>query len=344
MPKSDDKPPDVFGIGTLGAAAMNMGSSIVMNNINNAEASRREEIARQENYMYNEKAANAADARTRALYNDLYSPQAQMQQIKDAGLSPSVFYGSAGGISGQTGAQGAGAAGVSPTPYGMPNLDYALIAKALSEAKLNEAKADTERGDNERGQAEISKLYQDTATKLSEQNLNEAKTAVEESQECLNELDAELKSETFWTNVAHVEAEVQNLNALTNDINNAAALKATEYQFNQEIFDERIKQFKKQGIKQAYEILGIKASNKKIDAEINAITETIAQNWQKIDIKERDVESIMNDRNLRRHLKNVELTLMREKIDLEHADRRVQMLLSYIANLVSTAGMAAMAF
>ena len=57
--------------------------------------------------------ADSADARTRALYSDLYSPEAKVKQLKEAGLSVGLMYGQggAGGTSSTAGAQGQGAGG-----------------------------------------------------------------------------------------------------------------------------------------------------------------------------------------------------------------------------------------
>lgn len=50
-------------------------------------------INRRLNYKYNEMAAENADKRTRALYNDIYSPKALLGQYAEAGLSPSLMFG-----------------------------------------------------------------------------------------------------------------------------------------------------------------------------------------------------------------------------------------------------------
>lgn len=105
----------------LAGAAINAGSNFGASVFNNEEAYWREQEARKENYEYSERAAWNADTRTRRLYNDLYSPQAQMEQIKAAGLSPSLFYGDAGGVSGQAGAQGTGAAELIKCVWCKPN-------------------------------------------------------------------------------------------------------------------------------------------------------------------------------------------------------------------------------
>lgn len=140
--------------GAVGAAANIFGTLY-----NNWQAGKRERDARRENYLYNEMAAEAADARTRALYNDLYSANAQLQQIKDAGLSPSVFYGDGGGISGQSGAQGAGPNGVSPNVYGLDPLAAAQIA--LTMAQTNKTKAETKNIDVDTDRQEIAKQLEE---------------------------------------------------------------------------------------------------------------------------------------------------------------------------------------
>lgn len=171
----------------------NMGTAEGFNIMNtmysNMLAKEREEQARKENYYYNEKAANMADERTRALYGDLYSPAAQLQQIKDAGLSPSLFYGDGGGIAGQTGAQGAGASGVMGQSFGVPPLEYAQLMKLDAETdqikaqtrKTNEETA-TEAGTNERGAAEIEQIVAKTKNTYLQNVFQEYENALSEVQ------------------------------------------------------------------------------------------------------------------------------------------------------------------
>ena len=121
---------------------------------NNRLAQGREDHARAENAKYNELAAENADRRTRSLYNDLYSPQAQLQQIKNAGLSPSVFFGSgAVGQSGQAGAQGNGAGNISPNVFGIDVEKAASID--LMKAQADNLNADTRLKDTNNRRQEI---------------------------------------------------------------------------------------------------------------------------------------------------------------------------------------------
>ena len=141
------------------------------------------------NYMYNEMAANNADERTRAQFNDLYSPEARVQQLKNAGLSVGLMYG-AGGTIGQgqaQGAQGAGAAG----QQGKANSAMASslgIAQILSNIRVNESIANKNNTEAEsiRGQ-EGTTGWALIQQRLSEAGLNETKSAVEAAKQKLLE-------------------------------------------------------------------------------------------------------------------------------------------------------------
>lgn len=110
-------------------------AGMAQNAYNNEAAGRRAEEDRQRNHFYGEMAAEAADARTRALYNDFYSPEALMRQYKAAGLSPSMMFGGTPGQGGMSGAQGTGSAGLQ-TPY-MPvsMLEAAQIANITAQTQ-----------------------------------------------------------------------------------------------------------------------------------------------------------------------------------------------------------------
>ena len=125
----------------LGNSLLQTGTNILTSVINNKLAEKREKAAREDNYLYGEAAADAADKRTRELYSDLYSPQAQMQQIKEAGLSPSIY--ASGGIAGKSGvggAMGTGATGVNPTTFGANPVDLSQVQ--LNSAMANKANAE----------------------------------------------------------------------------------------------------------------------------------------------------------------------------------------------------------
>lgn len=119
-------------------------------------------------HSYNEAGANAADQRTRALYNDLQSPQAMVEQLKAAGLNPALMYSNmSGGAGGSVphGAQGQGsglpgAGGASGNPYFPIDIASAMAQTKLAEAEANKAEAQAQeiRGETPKAQAEIDKL------------------------------------------------------------------------------------------------------------------------------------------------------------------------------------------
>lgn len=74
-----------FGV-NAGTSALSAGFGILSSYLSNKWARENADHDREENYKYNELAAGNADARTRTLFNDLYSPQAQIQQLKEAGF------------------------------------------------------------------------------------------------------------------------------------------------------------------------------------------------------------------------------------------------------------------
>lgn len=147
-----------------GEAAFGAGLGIVSSYISNELAREREAEARADNYKYGELAAQNADARMRALYEDYQSPMALLQQYKAAGLSPSLMFGqgAAGGGGMTQGAQGTGAAGISPTTYGAQLLEGTQIALMQAQARKTNAEADTIEGKNARGEAEIKEIVEKT--------------------------------------------------------------------------------------------------------------------------------------------------------------------------------------
>lgn len=239
-----------MGNDLLGSAINGVGNFLT-SMYNNKQAEKREAAARAENYKFGEMAADAADARSRALYNDLYSISAQMQQAKDAGLSPSVYAsGGLNSISGH-GAQGTGASGVNPTVYGVNPIDISQIRLNNAQArKLNADATVQEETGIEKANAEIKKLYADTLSSEASttfinsqtewQNLmNEFKeeswtydmqtvkgNAQKVVDECTKlqveidqaENDLQLSYQTFWTKVAQEE---KTLELITNQVLNA---------------------------------------------------------------------------------------------------------------------------
>ena len=104
----------------------------LINNLNN-------ELQMERTFGFNERAAKNADARTRALFTDLYSPEAKIQQLKDAGLSVGMRYGQ-GGVSGTSSTQGAQGAGAGNQQAAQVDLSKQLeLGMMTAQIKAREA-------------------------------------------------------------------------------------------------------------------------------------------------------------------------------------------------------------
>lgn len=174
-----------------GLYGFGIASEIAMKAADNYLGQSREQYAREQNYALNEKAAQNADARTRALYKDLYSPSAQIKQLKDAGLSPSLMYGGgAEGVAGHAGAEGAGVSGISPTIFGMTPLEAAQVDLTREQADKVKEETKTEKGENVRGQLELLNMLTDLDNKQAE---TAYKNSLTEGQNILNYINENSK-------------------------------------------------------------------------------------------------------------------------------------------------------
>lgn len=153
------------------------------------------------NYYLNEKAAKNADKRQRQQFHDLYSIQAQLKQIKDAGLSPSLMYGGVPSQGGASAPQGGTRGGGS---YTTP-LDTAImtdIENTKADTELKNAEAANLKKDTEKKQQEITNL-------VTENGYRTVATRLVVAQADLAECDADLAWETFMAKLqsAYSEAE-----------------------------------------------------------------------------------------------------------------------------------------
>ena len=123
------------------AAGMAMDATgSLINNLNN-------ELQMERTFGFNERAAKKADARTRALFTDLYSPEAKVKQLKKAGLSVGMMYGQ-GGVSGTSSTQGAQGAGAGNQQAAQVNLSKQLeLGLMNSQIKALEAGANKDNAD-----------------------------------------------------------------------------------------------------------------------------------------------------------------------------------------------------
>lgn len=154
-------------------AAITAGTQTVNGIINQAFA----EHNRKRNYYWNEKAADSADARQRAQYKDLYSPQAMLDQYAAAGLSPSMMM--SGGQS-AVGGTPQGAQGGISGPY--PTADL-LNPNTIADVALKKA--------------QIRNLDEDTTTKELENEIKNLQNSKYKSEWDFMQL---FNNKAFWKN------------------------------------------------------------------------------------------------------------------------------------------------
>ena len=81
-----------MGAGAI-ATIIGTAGSILQNKIQNEQSKENIEHAAAVNYAYGERSADNAQAGTKALYSELFSPEAKVKQLKEAGLSVGMMYG-----------------------------------------------------------------------------------------------------------------------------------------------------------------------------------------------------------------------------------------------------------
>lgn len=300
-------------LGTL----LGIGGNLIGGAINNVWGLNMQNQARQENYEYGEQAAQNADQRTRALYKDIYSPQALMKQYKEAGLSPSLMFGGTPGQGGTSGAMGTGANGPGNTYMPMSILEGAQVAKTLAETKNVEADTKNKETQNENIQA-------DTAQKWANAGLTKVSTALTEEQVKTQQWQNYITSETsrFTIGQAAAMAEEAAYSAISASFSiiNAQVKAEVAEATKQAQIDQAIANVEWTNTKTLLENSNIQLNKQKI-AESAAIIdkwrEEVAQGWKKLEI---DIYNSSTDRAKWRTVDNFMSTqehLLRKRLNWE---------------------------
>lgn len=273
------------------AAAIGLAGTIASGMINNAMSYGMTSNARWQNYNYGERAAANADARTRALYNDLQSPKALLQQYQEAGLSPSLMFSGGGGQGAQpsAGAQGSGAAGITPQSYGVDLGQVAMQSAQIDLMKADANKANAE-ADNIRNyggseaEARIADLLASAGVKDAERQMIIVQTRIAEA----TEADT-IEQMSYTTKALYKQVE-----SLTYAVMSAKA----QAEVDQATVDERIK-----AVKLNNSVLEATADNilsktklqdeqrELVKAQVIATANEIAQKWYSLSLEKSRTQS-----------------------------------------------------
>lgn len=210
---------DWTGIGESAVTGVIGGlTDAIFGGIRNRRAYKQAQKMQALNYQYGEMQADSADTRTRALYQDLYSPEAKVTQLEQAGLNPALMYSGAGagGQQSTAGAQGGSVNVGAPNVEKLGVMEGALMA---SEIKLNQAKAK---------EAEASAGEKDSMVKVNEQLKNHYENSANKLNNESNLLMQQFETEKQRTEFEKAQAEIakmqETLTSETYDSNRQAII------------------------------------------------------------------------------------------------------------------------
>lgn len=285
---------------STGNNVLNLGFNALYNRIAHQNAEEFAERARKRNYHYSEMAADAADKRQRAQFDDMYSIGAQMRQLKENKLSPSMLMGGGmPGTQGATGAQGNGATGIMGNPLGgFDPVSSAEVELMQAQAANLREKTKTESGENERGKGEISNLFAEGEKLLAEKgNLEfssdflKAKTTWQSIENRFAEPFAEMKLSLF-------DADLQQIIATTNKITQEAKgqeLSNKLFEDNFYTYEKQLKANLQKTLAEGSMLIARRNESVKnlqlMDAQIEQISQNIMQGWRELEIKDADQQA-----------------------------------------------------
>lgn len=308
--------------------------------------------ARKENHYYNEISADNADKRTRQLYKDFYSPEAQLKQIKEAGLSPSIMYGQQGGNIGQATPSGKQGQGVNVAP---PTANFnEMMTNAIQLAQIKNLNEET------RGKEIENDIKEETGLVKAQ---NEIKKIISET----NLLNADEKGKQLQNDFDELRNQIQNSYGLINAyyesqklLNESSKIfyeaKSAGYQaeYDEKTLNDRINIISQEyaNLMVDYKIKDLmvelqkeninltKEQVKKVKEETQAIIETISQKWEELKIYEQSVRNQKEwwEKQFKletQHLDNEEMNIIWKNTNesVEIVKDIVDMGLSYCFNL-----------
>lgn len=260
----------------MAAPIVSEAARFIINQAQSDMDAKRQAEARRDVYELNEMAASAADRRTRALYNDFYSPNAQLRQLREAGLSPSLAFADGISTQGMQGAQGAGAGNFAPHTF-QTDIDIAEKENIQADTRKKNAEASAILGENERGLAEIAKLWAQAGNE-------KASTALLQVQTTSQEIDNFIKNST-------AEFEIEKAENLANKLLHEAEMykyEASSSKVKAEIDNDTKEVMKQQrrneAQKQIKEIAQLAAKTKLTEQQEDQVWNEIQIAWSELEV------------------------------------------------------------
>ncbi len=272
-------------------------------------------LSQNKSWKLNERSANNADLRTRSLYHDLSSPTAQVEQLKQAGLSPALLY-AKGGVGGSA----IGGAQAAPATSQVGTIFDLLNAK-LTEAQINNINADTNKKNAEtEGTKATTKKTDAEIQNLLEQNglikLNKDYQALCNDVKTYEKVFAQ---ETTETNIAIKERTLENLTSQGKKLAEEAKTAGADAIVAQSTIDARIMAATQQVAINKMQLAAMKSNIRLNDATIEKIKADIFNNAEYLKLteakNEQEIEKIKQDM-----INNCEKILM-EQHDLDRKDK-----------------------
>lgn len=299
------------------------------NHYANTQAQANASKARQQNFMYGEMAANAADERYRKQYLDFFSPKAQLRQLKEAGLSPSVMYQGGAGAGGATAPQGGGAGGIQAPYYPTSALEAAQVQNIMAQTEKTKAETETETGANERGKAEIHKMLQESVNLKTANAYTKAMTAAQNWQNYITSSTADysIREAAYKSQQAAYDME--------NTYWQAARTKQ-DFKYNQQVFDTRVESEKQNFVNLQLDAIvkksGVALTAQQIEnlkGELSMLYDTSMREWAKLDVQRADQEK-------RAELIDKEVQNFERKLEQTDKSLRIQNRNSWFNNINSS--------
>lgn len=290
--------------------------NIGMGVFNNALAEGRERRARRENYQLNEQAAENAQKRQWETINQFYTPQAQLRQLKEAGLSPSLMYGGEGTAGQSVAPQGAGTSGIAPNYQTILNM--AQVHALEAQANLQNAQARTVEGKNERGQLELAKLFEEKGLFSAQKRLTDAQATNEEFTNRVNNATEEDQINKIIWECQTAEEDYYNAlwTAKTNEI---------KFEITQETKEAAIEEAQNKAALLFEQILKTRKDIQVENAQINKIKEEVSSIIYQRSLDYFDRQIYQADVNSQISWRNNQAKLMAKELEMKMKQFNISM-------------------